>query len=148
MTKISPKKERFLQEYLVDLNGKQACIRTGYSKNSAEVTASRLLSDANVKLRLAELMAERVERTQIDADFVLAGIKETAERCLQRRPVLDWDYENRCMVQRKDENDNNLWMFDSSGANRAFELLGKHIGLFEKDNSQKRPLLQVAIMNE
>ena len=50
MAKLSAKRQRFAEEFLVDLNGKQAAIRAGYSPRSAEVTASRLLSDANVQV--------------------------------------------------------------------------------------------------
>lgn len=36
---LGSKQARFVEEYLVDLNGKQAAIRAGYSPRSAEVTA-------------------------------------------------------------------------------------------------------------
>jgi phage terminase small subunit len=42
---LTPKQQRFVAEYLVDLNGKQAAIRTGYSAKTAEQQASRLLSN-------------------------------------------------------------------------------------------------------
>jgi hypothetical protein len=48
-------------------------------------------------------------------------------------------------VQKKDDDDNNVWEFDSAGANKAFELLGRHIGLFEKDNSQAKANIVVNI---
>jgi phage terminase small subunit len=136
---ITAKQQRFCEEYLIDLNGKQAAIRSGYSERTAEVQASRLLSKANVSARIAELKAARVERTEITADYVLTGLKEVAERCLQRVPVMEFNYEMKRMVQKTDSDDKGVWEFDSSGANRAFELLGKHVGVFEKDNSQKKP---------
>ena len=43
---LNPKQQRFVDEYLIDLNGKQAAIRAGYSEKTAEVQASRLLSNA------------------------------------------------------------------------------------------------------
>lgn len=134
---LQEKQLRFCQEYLVDLNGKQAAIRAGYSPKTAESQASRLLSKEQVASRVRELRGNQAERTQITADFVLSGLKEVSQRCLQAIPVMEWDYENKCMVQKTDSEGNGLWMFDSSGANRAFELLGKHVGVFEKDNRQK-----------
>lgn len=32
--------------------------------------------------------------------------------------------------QIQDDNGNNLWVFDAKNANRALELLGKHLGIF------------------
>ena len=50
---------------------------------------------------------------------------------------MKWDYQEKSMVQVQDEEGRDVWSFDSQGANRAFELLGKHIGLFEKDKEKK-----------
>jgi phage terminase small subunit len=61
----------FADEYLVDLNGKQAAIRCGYSEKTAEVQASRLLSNVKVKEYIAFRMKEREERTEITQDMVL-----------------------------------------------------------------------------
>ena len=68
------RRDRFCQEYIVDLNGKKAAIRAGYSPRSAEVTASRLLSQDKVRARITELQAERAERTEISADRVVAEL--------------------------------------------------------------------------
>lgn len=61
----------FVQEYLVDLNGKQAAIRAGASAKSAEVTASKWLRLGKVKAELAKAQKERASRTEISADMVL-----------------------------------------------------------------------------
>jgi phage terminase small subunit len=49
---------------------------------------------------------------------------------MNKTAVLEWDYENRCMSQKKDEDGNDVWEFDSAGANKALELLGRHLALF------------------
>ncbi|MFC1551159.1 terminase small subunit [Candidatus Latescibacterota bacterium] len=41
---MTPKQERFVWEYLKDLNATQAAIRTGYSPKSARKQGSRLLT--------------------------------------------------------------------------------------------------------
>ena len=136
---LNDRQTRFCEEYLIDLNATQAAIRSGYSKKTAGQIAEKLLRKAEIQARIGEAKQKRSQRTEITADFVLTGLKEVAERCLQKVPVMEWDYENRCMRQKTDEEGNGMWEFDSSGANRAFELLGKHVGVFEKDNSQKKP---------
>lgn len=70
-SKLNPKRQAFVDEYLVDLNGTQACIRAGYAKGSADVTATRLLADASVQAAIQERMAEREKRTEITQDMVL-----------------------------------------------------------------------------
>ena len=68
---MTEKQRRFVEEYAVDGNGKQAAIRAGYSPATAEVQASRLLRDAKVAAAVAEARKARSERTQITADWVL-----------------------------------------------------------------------------
>lgn len=65
------KRELFCQEYLTDLNAKQAAIRAGYSPKTAEMQGSRLLSYDEVKARVAFLAADRVDRLRIKADDLL-----------------------------------------------------------------------------
>ncbi len=66
---INDKHEVFCKEYLIDLNGNQAAIRAGYAPDSARITASKLLTDANILARIKELMDERSKNLMIDATF-------------------------------------------------------------------------------
>lgn len=70
-TPLNAKQMRFVDEYLIDLNGTQAAIRTGYAAGSADVTAARLLADDRVKALVQERMAAREQRTEITQDLVL-----------------------------------------------------------------------------
>ena len=65
------RQEKFCQEYIVDLNQTQAAIRAGYSKKTADVQASRLLTNVKIQARIQELMQKREQRTEITADKVL-----------------------------------------------------------------------------
>ena len=68
---LTERQKRFADEYLVDLNGKQAAIRAGYSERTAEAQASRLLSNVKVQHHIQKRRKERVERTEITQDMVL-----------------------------------------------------------------------------
>lgn len=68
---LTPKQQRFVEEYLIDLNGTQAAIRTGYSKNSANEQASQLLAKLSIQNAIIEAQTKRSERTQITQDMVL-----------------------------------------------------------------------------
>jgi phage terminase small subunit len=72
---LSPKHQRFVGEYLVDLNGKQAAIRAGYSPKSAEVTASRLLSNTKVRKAINAAKERRADRVEVKSDDVLRELK-------------------------------------------------------------------------
>lgn len=128
--KINDKHEVFCKEYLFDLNGCQAAIRAGYAVDSARVQASRLLTDANILTRIKELMDERSKNTMVDATFVVEGFKEVFNRCMQKEPVLEFDPIEKKLKQKEDEEGNGFWQFDSVGANKALEMLGKHLALF------------------
>jgi phage terminase small subunit len=126
---LNPRQQRFVEEYLVDLNGKQAAIRAGYSPKTAEQQASRLLSNAKVKLEVAAATEKRSERTQIDADYVLKGILATVQRCEQAAPVLD-RAGFPVLVETPSGSLAPAYEFDASNALRGYELLGKHLKLF------------------
>lgn len=68
---LSDMQELFVREYLIDLNGKAAAIRAGYSARSAETQASRLLSTEKVRDAVAMQLSIRAKRLGIDADEVI-----------------------------------------------------------------------------
>ena len=65
---LTPRQRRFIEEYMVDLNGTQAAIRAGYAPGGARQHASRLLAQAPVQAALAQAMSERRKRTELTAD--------------------------------------------------------------------------------
>ncbi len=73
---LTARERRFVEEYLVDLNGTQAAIRAGYSAKTAKVQASRLLTKANVRAAITAAKQDRAERTQVTQDQVLAELKK------------------------------------------------------------------------
>lgn len=69
MTKeLGPKIDRFVDEYLVDLNGTQAAIRAGYSERTAAQQASRLLRKVKVQQAVAALQQELAEKRAWDIE--------------------------------------------------------------------------------
>ena len=74
LTDLPPRQARFVAEYLIDLNGKRAAIRAGYSPRSAEVTASKLLRNPKVRARVKKQATDALERVQLRAEDVLRAI--------------------------------------------------------------------------
>lgn len=75
---MTPKAERFVQEYLIDLNATQAAIRAGYSAKTANEQASRLLTNVSVRSAVEAAQKARAEKTGIDAEWVLRRLHDDA----------------------------------------------------------------------
>ena len=129
---LNEKQKRFCQEYIIDLNATQAAIRAGYSKKTAAAHACRLLKNVNIQPEISKLQEKRLEKTEISAEWVLNNFKEISERCMQKTPVMRFNRTEKCMEQITDENGEGVWQFDANGANRANELIGKHLGMFNE----------------
>lgn len=68
---LTDKQQRFVDEYLIDLNATQAAIRTGYAANSAHVTGSRLLSDAKIMAAIEAGRAKLADKLEITQERIL-----------------------------------------------------------------------------
>lgn len=68
---LNAKQERFVAEYLIDLNATQAAVRSGYSARTAYSIGQRLLKHVEVDAAIAQAQAQRAARTDITADRVL-----------------------------------------------------------------------------
>ena len=117
---MTPKQEQFCNGYIIDYNGTQAAIRAGYSEKNAATQAGRMLRNAEVLAHARELQRQQVERLAVSADFVVLKLLATLEKCSEPVPVYDMK-----------GNPTGKYAFDSKGALRALELLGKHLGMFE-----------------
>ena len=123
---MNDKQKQFCEEYIIDLNGTQAAIRAGYSEKTANRIASELLSKLDIQEYIQNIKNKRSERVKYSQDELMRDILEVKNRCLQANPVLD-----------KEGNETGIWKFDSNGANKALDMLAKHVGFYETDNKQK-----------
>lgn len=112
--KLRRKRQRFVDEYLIDLNGTQAAIRAGYSEKSARAVASELLTKPDIKEAVNRRMAEIEERTLITQDRIMLDIEAVKQDAMRASSDA---LGNRAMVNHM-------------AALKAAELQGKHIGMF------------------
>lgn len=75
---LTPKQQRFVAEYLIDLNATKAAIRAGYSKGTARVIGPENLSKPVVQAAITEAMKSRSQRTEITQDRVLQELARIA----------------------------------------------------------------------
>lgn len=151
---LTPKQKRFVEEYLIDLNAKQAAIRTGYSPKTAEVQASRLLRNAHVSAAVAAGQKRLADKAEVTAERVIAELAKIGFANMQDYmrvghdgdPVLDFSKLSReqaaalveCTVEDfkdgrgEDARDVRRVRFKLGDKLGALEKLGKHLGLFRE----------------
>jgi len=131
---MTEQKKRFADKYFETLNGSQSAIYAGYSEKTSRQIAHNLLQEEEVEEYLQALRSVAAEKSGINRDWIMDRFKHISDSCVQAVPVLDHD-----------GNETGEYKFDSSGANKATEMLGKIIGVFEKDNKQKENQSTVTI---
>ena len=76
--KLTAKQQRFVEEYLVDPNGRQAAMRAGYSANTARAIASENLTKPNIALAIQRARAQAREHANVSREMVVRGLYEAA----------------------------------------------------------------------
>lgn len=145
-TGLTPKEEAFCLAYVANGGNASAAYRAAYNargkQKTANEAASRLLNSGNIAARLAVLRAsvtsKAMERAVVDRAYVLNSLQEVAERCMQSRPVLG-AFGMPVMVETKKGDLAAAYTFNSNGANRALELMGKEIGMFVEREEKGKP---------
>jgi len=153
---LTPKQQRFVDEYLVDLNATQAAIRAGYSPKTAKQAGHEALTKPDVQAAVSAAQEKRSQRTGITADVVLGellrlarvDIGEAFDESGNLLPVRDMPEDVRRAIAGIDvaEEGPRLRMNEDGTVDEppvttvrkvrfwdkrgALELLGKHLGLF------------------
>ncbi|BBL24991.1 terminase small subunit [Comamonas terrigena] len=93
---LTPKQERFVAEYLIDLNATQAAIRTGYSAKTAASQGARLLKQGGVARAVQAAQQARAVRTEITQDRVLQELARIAFFDIRRLYRADGSMKDPC----------------------------------------------------
>ncbi|MBR3778189.1 MAG: terminase small subunit [Clostridia bacterium] len=125
-TALKPKEERFCLEYIVDYNQTQAAIRAGYAEKSAAKIGCKLMKDSRILARVKELQKEQADRLCLSSDLVVIKLLELVDICMAAKPVMEWSTEAHAFVPSGE------YQIDSKGATKALELLGRHLGMFDR----------------
>ncbi len=79
---LTPRQQRFCQEYAIDLNATAAARRAGYSEKTVHVQGPRLLANVRVAGRIAELQDEVAERNALSVDGVVTNLAELRDKAV------------------------------------------------------------------
>ena len=146
MAGLTPKQRKFVSEYLVDLNATQAAIRAGFSQKTARAQGQRLLTKVDIATAIAAAQAKREKRTEITQDRVVQELARIAFG--NSRSVMSWGPGGLVLRNSNDLNEDEAALVSEvretttkDGGSmalkthdklKALELLGKHLGMFEK----------------
>lgn len=159
MSKLTPKRKRFVDEYLIDLNATQAYIRAGYkvkSESVAAVESHRLLRNPKIEKAISEAMERRSQRTNITADRVLEQLAKFAFADI--KSLMTWNEETGRVKLRDPEDidgtiiteltqtvtevpygdetaDKITTRIKRGDPLKALEMIGKHLGMFDPKNA-------------
>jgi len=86
MAKLTPKQERFIKEYLIDLNATQAAIRAGYSKKTAESIGYENLRKPQIEQAIARYTKKHADKVGLSVDEVLEGIRYIYDNNKEEQP--------------------------------------------------------------
>lgn len=129
--KLTAKQKRFVEEYLIDLNATQAAIRAGYSEKTARQIGEQNLSKLDIKSAIEEAQSKRAERTELTQDYVIRELIKVIEVCTGQKETVITEVLKNTMDNTVHAHDTERKLYDASAANRALELLGKHLGMFK-----------------
>lgn len=146
MVGLTPKQRKFVSEYLVDLNATQAAIRAGYSKKTAGTMAQRLVAKSHIREAIKAAQSRREKRTEITQDRVLNELARVAFG--NSRAVMSWGPGGLALrnsddltedeaalvseVRETTTRDGGSLALKTHDKMKALELLGKHLGMFDR----------------
>lgn len=152
------KRERFCREYAISFNATQSAIKAGYSKKTAKSFGSELLTFPDVKGRLKELIKPKNEKLEITADRIrkemaalaFSDIRDLLDENGRLKPVSEWPDDAAVSISGLEVEQlgekagfavvKKLKRWDKR---QSLETLARIEGMFEKDNSQKRPQVTI-----
>jgi phage terminase small subunit len=138
--KLTAKQQRFVDEYLVDLNATQAAIRAGYSAKAAASIGEENLRKPEIQAAIQQRMRAIQERTEVTAEKVVrelaamafydpatigdaqingpADIKKLPEQV--RRAIIGWGWDKHGNFTLK-----------LSPKTPSLDLLARHLGMLK-----------------
>ena len=145
MSKLTPKQEKFCNLYIELGNASEAYrqsydVKDGTTSESVNVSASTLLSDPKITLRVAELKKQTAKAHGIDRAFIINGLLEI---------ISDADYTFKLGKDNElSKNDSKAFyrlmnQTKNTDKLRALETLTKMLGLSEPEKIQKEVKIEI-----
>lgn len=98
---LTAKQQRFVDEYLIDLNATQAAIRAGYSEKTARSISNENMTKPDIQAAIEKGMQARSGRVEITQDMVLRELAKIGFSDI--RKVVRWGETQVRMVDGEDD---------------------------------------------
>lgn len=170
--KMTNKQRLFADEYLIDLNATRAykaIYKAIKNDETARANSSRLLTNANINDYIQKRMLEREKRTEITQDKVINELakigfakmadylqyktaKTVVEHDEEGKPVIDYsmivdvidsNQIDTSAIQEISISKDGTFKFKLYDKQKSLELLGKHLGMFEKEDKDNTQTINV-----
>ena len=163
MKKLSPKQSRFVDEYMLDLNGTKAAIRASYSKKTAKEQATRLLTNVHIKAAISKRQAKLRVKTETDQEYIVNKLRKIADANIKDylsyktiltkvgmvdgKPIFDYAPVIELIdsakvdgvpIKKVSVSATGVFTFELEAKQPAIDSLAKHLGFYEQDNLQKK----------
>lgn len=153
---LTPKQQRFCEEFFVDLNATQAAVRSGYSEKTANRIASTNLAKPAIQAEIQRRQAEQAKKLDITAERVLfeyarlafLDIRKAFDANGNLKPIHELDDDTAAAIagmeiesetKESESGEKNtttrthkLKFGDKKG---ALDSLSKHLGIFNEGSS-------------
>lgn len=96
---LTPKQQRFVEEYLVDLNATQAAIRAGYKANAARQAGCENLTKPDIAAAIEARRAKLTEAAEVNAERVMREVALIA--LADPRSVMTWGPKGVTLIDSK-----------------------------------------------
>lgn len=107
MANLTPKQQRFVEEYLIDLNATQAAIRAGYSEKTAKSVGHENLTKPDIQKAIEEAQEKLSNKAQVTVEMVVHGLlneaKDLSEGSTQSARVSAWAHLGKHLGMFKDK---------------------------------------------
>ena len=157
---LSDQYKLFCENYIINFNGTEAAIKAGFSEKTARSQASRLLTRVDIQQYISELTEKRSERVKVTADDVINELAKLAflnvddlycDITGELLPVSEMNDKAKAAISSIETKSIRVGKDSYKKVNvaktyskeKALELLGKHLGIYEMDNKQKNQNITV-----
>lgn len=171
-TKLSIKQKLFIDEYLIDFNATRSykmVYKAVKNDNVAAVNANTLLRNPKISEYLSKRMLERQKRTEVTQDRVVNELAKigfakmtdylqykTAKTVIEHdedgAPIIDYgviidvidsNQIDTSAIQEISISKDGTFKFKLYDKQKSLELLGKHLGMFEKEDKDNTQTINV-----
>ena len=135
---LNDRQIKFIDAYIEKGIATQAAIIAGYSEKTAYSIGDRLLKNVEISEEIKRKKELYAKGAEVDAIWMNTRLRQMVERCMTAEPVMIKNEHGEWVESGE-------YQFDSSGANKALEMLAKRTGFFELDNKQKGIKFKVSV---